>query len=180
MTLSKINYNISCIGIFFLLLFSCTDNSTAPDDNEPDDEISGTYFLEGYQVNLDLCYVGQNCEGNEVLSRDTVQRSFSVEIELVNNRTDTLLFKNLEGADIGIKHPEYSGHAADVDCPSSSPDYCAYAHFQNNALQFNIVTQPGEYFGTGTLSNEKLTLETSFRHRGAGVDYVLSGVKQEN
>lgn len=178
MVLLNIKYCIGYLGIFLSLLISCSDNSAGPGNNEPDDEFLGIYLLEGYQVNLEICYVGQNCEGGEVLSRDTVQTSFTVEIELVNNRPDTLLFSNLEGADVGINHPNYNGHAADPNCTSATS--CAFARLQNDSLKFNIESQPGYYYGTGILKNNELALKTHFRHRGAGVDYVLSGTKQED
>lgn len=166
---------IGCLGMLFVLA-SCSDKSV-----DPYDDIVGAYHLEGYQVNLEICYVSQNCQPGEVLSRDTVQISFTVEIVLVNHRNDTLLFRNLEGADTGINHPNYSGHAADETCPfDSHPRYCAYASFQDDSLKFDIRNQPGSYSGTGLLKNDELSLQTHFRHRAAGVDYILSGTKQEN
>lgn len=171
---------VFCLSIVCVLT-SCSDNSVTPGENEPDDEVSGVYFLEGYKINLEICYVSQFCEAGEILSRDTVQTSFAVELELVDNRTDTLLFSGLEGADIGVNHPEYNGYAADENCSAGSPpEYCAYASFQDDSLTFDIASQPGHYYGGGTLENNELSLQTSFRHRGAGVDYVLSGMKQEN
>lgn len=177
MTLLKTKSCFGYLGILLFILTSCSDNSTDPEINEPDDEVSGIYLLEGYQVNLEICYVGPNCEGTEVLSRDTVQTSFTVEIELLNNRTDTLLFTNLEGADVGIKHPDYDGYAAGTNCNSATS--CAFASLQNDTITFSISSQEGDYYGTGELKNEELILETHFRYRGAGVDYVLSGTKQE-
>jgi hypothetical protein len=169
--------NSFIISISFLLVITsigCSGNSVSSDPKEPEDAISGTYFLHGTQVNLRFCWP-QDC-GATVL--DTISTSFTVTIKKIPEKPDTLRFSGLEGADISLRHIFYTGHTSSPYCVfGEERSYCADALYRNQQLEFNLGSPFGRYFGEGTLTNGELQLETHFRHRGAGADYFLQGFK---
>lgn len=162
--------------IAFLLslgLLGCSDNfleSTIKDAN------TGTYQLRGTQIDKKLCYVCSVGEEGEVLSADTTEIEFTVEIEyptgvLASGKPDTVHFRGLLGADAGEHTLAFS---------YCTPPFCyTKARLNGAELTFNLVTPGGRYAGSGYLGAGKLTLETQYRYRGIGVDYFLEGEKIE-
>lgn len=169
---------ISCFLIATLLtgFISCSENSVEP---EPIDPIEGTYLVQGFQVNKRLCYIGSTCENGEVLSSDTLYRSFEISIEKVGFRKDTLLFRGLEGADVNILFNEFGGSTSYPNCYSTRDD-CAYSKLTGNQLFFEIRSPSRWYDGTGNLSNGTIKLETRYFYRGKEVDFFLTGCKINN
>lgn len=183
MAQSKKSIVIPLAAVIAFAIFGFAMNSDVPANQTENrvDDISGTYFMHGYQVSMKLCYLNPDCESGEALSRDTISTSFIVNIEMVEGREDTLLFSGLEGADLSIRNANYSGSAANPGCTSeSSLGYCAYAKRTGDELEFDIGSPFGWYSGRGVLNNGELTLETIFRYRGTGVEYILKGTKIED
>jgi hypothetical protein len=168
---------IICFSIAFLLVIAiigCSGNSVSPDSKVQANKISGTYFLHGTQVNLRFCWP-QDC-GTTVM--DTISTSFTVTIQKLVEKTDTLRFSGLEGADASLRHIHYWGSTSSPLCVFGEERYyCADALYRNQQLEFNLVSPFGRYFGEGTLKNGEIQLETHFRHRGSGADYSLQGFK---
>lgn len=158
---------VSCIGY---ILTGCSDHSLLsqiPEIPDEEDWISGRFDIHGYQVNLTLCYISQFCEPRQVLSRDTVETSFTIRIEIHKNRKDTLRFFGLEEA------------PNDPSCSflRKNPRDCGFALLTGNRLTFDLLSPGGEYVGEGTLEKGRISLETRYRYRGRGTDYFLEGTK---
>lgn len=155
------------------VLIGCSDNlleSTIKDVN------TGTYQMRGTQIDKKLCYVCSVGEEGEVLSADTTEIEFTVEIEypdgvLATGKADTVHFRGLLGADAGEHTLAFS---------YCTPPFCyTKARLNGAELTFNLVTPGGRYAGSGYLVAGKLMLETQYKYRGIGVDYFLEGEKIE-
>ena len=122
---------------------------------------SGTYKLSGTQIKT--IYVFPWGEDNEVISSDTTQIEFTVEV--------TVRFKGLEGANAG----EYQ--AVNKNC--THPSCYADAKLNGTELKVDLSAPVGAYTGHGYLGAKTLILETQNRYRGEWVYYDLQGEKIE-
>lgn len=131
---------------------------------------SGTYQLKGVQIEKQLCYICSVGEEGHVMSTDTTEIEFAVEVEYPKGKRDTVRFRGLEGADAG----EYTATSRSY----CTPPYCyADAKLRGSELTFNLESVGGYYGGRGFLGAGELALETQYRYRGIGVDYFLEGEK---
>ncbi len=131
---------------------------------------SGTYKLSGTQIKT--IYVFPWGEENEIMSSDTTQIEFTVEVEYPKGRKDTVRFEGLEGANAG----EYQ--AVNKNC--THPSCYADAKLSGSELKFDLSAPSGAYTGHGYLGAETLILETKNRYRGEWVYYDLQGEKVED
>lgn len=94
------DFHIIISLISLSLIFSaCADGSLK--SISPENIITGTYDLEGTQINQQICMIGCPPEREgEIMQSDTFHVSFPVEIKFYENRKDTLIFSGLEGADV--------------------------------------------------------------------------------
>lgn len=162
------------IFIFLLLLLNLNSSSTLDNQGQKDhlieDNLSGIYFLHGTRINLKYDFPWPQWGGEEViLSADTVEVVFSINIIVAENKQDTLQFFGLDGANAG-------NSVLPLNCTRGVP-LCAYAEFINGEMEFNIRDANGEYNGVGTLDQNGITLNTHFEFRSDGVDYILTGKK---
>jgi hypothetical protein len=133
---------------------------------------SGTYKVSGIQVELRFDFPWPSWGGKEVvLSRDSTEIEFTVEIEYPKGKQDTVRLDGLVGANAG-------GYQA-VNQNCTHPSCYADAKLSDSELSFDLSGAGGLYHGVGWLGAEKLTLETRYEYRGTGIEYVLEGEKIE-
>lgn len=168
------------------LLPGCSNNSLESEDLKENDQLSGEYEIKGTQINQRVCsppyFRVYDCEPGEPLESDTVQTSFLVSLQFMEQRKDTVMFTGLEGADADIKYHRDANHLPTpsmTEClTKGNPDYdCAYAKLTNEKLTFNLSQFSAYYLGEGTLRDGILQLETAYSYRGAVVKYSLEGEK---
>lgn len=140
------------------------------------DPNQGTYLIQGVQINKYLCAIGCNGEQGSILSSDTLYRSYEISIEMIDFREDTLRFRHLEGTEVDVMGIPYQGHTSNPDCYMNEED-CSYSKLTGNQLEFDILSPFAWYYGTGTLHNGNLKLETTFYYRGIEVDFYFTGYK---
>ncbi|MDZ7718274.1 MAG: hypothetical protein U5K72_05575 [Balneolaceae bacterium] len=158
--------------LLFLVFYSGCSENPSESDPEPVDEISGVYFVHGEQVNLTYDFPWPSWGGDIViLSRDTIETSFTLEIKLVENRPDTIRFFGLHGANDGKKG------ALPWTCDEFTPFDCAFANLTGSEFVVDISSPLGTYDAMGKLENGEITLDAHFEYRGIGIDYSLKGVK---
>lgn len=150
-----------------LLLFGCSGDLL---ESRIKDINSGTYKVSGIQVELRFDFPWPSWGGKEViLSRDTTEIEFTVEIEYPKGKKDTVRFDGLVGANAG-------GYQA-VNQNCTHPSCYADAKLSDSELSFDLSGAGGLYHGRGSLGAENLTLETRYEYRGTGLDYFLEGKK---
>lgn len=163
---------INTVLVLFLIavLSGCSGNFLESKIQELN---SGTYKVSGIQVELKYDFPWPSWGGDEViLSRDTTEIEFTVEIEypdrvLATGKADTVHFCGLHGADAG-EHTLAFRYC--------TPPFCyTTARLIDGELTFDLVTSSGSYVGHGFLGAERLILETHFEYRSIGVDYSLQG-----
>lgn len=149
------------------VLFGCSNNSVEP---EPEDPISGTYFLHGTKVQLIYRFPWPSWGGEIViLDRDTTQVTMTVRVDLLQEKQDSVRFTGLEGVNAG----EYQSINRNCTHPSCYGD----AKLINGELSFDLHAPYGFYIGGGFLEQETLILQTHFEYRQVGIDYDLQGVR---
>lgn len=162
--------------LFLILSITLTSCKGSIVESTIKDANTGTYHLQGTKIDKKLCYICSVDEEDEVLSADTSEIEFTVEIEyasgvLASGKPDTVHFRGLEGANAGEHQIAFS---------YCTPPFCyTKARLNGAELTFNLVTPGGYYGGRGYLGAGKLTLETQYKYRGIGVDYFLEGEKIE-
>lgn len=150
-----------------IILTSCSGDILEPKIKEIN---TGTYQLKGVQIEKQLCYICSVGEEGHVMSTDTTEIEFTVEVEYPKGKRDTVRFRGLEGADAG----EYTATSRSY----CTPPYCyADAKLRGSELTFNLESVSGYYNGRGFLGAGELALKTQYKYRGIGVDYILEGEK---
>lgn len=166
------------VFLFFTVFVGCSENpaKSVPDNERTEEAVSHNYYLmKGTQVSKKFCYVSNLCDSGELLESDTLQTSFLVEVVPQENKPDSILFAGLEGVDTRAREM-YSGFnggtAAYLGCENHA---CSYAKKTENELAFFLESPGGAYYGSGSLNNDLLILETEYYYRGSGADYFLEG-----
>lgn len=154
-------------------------SDTAELKAEAVEEHSELYFMHGIQISHRLCFAA-NCE-SFILESDTLKTSFLVNVTFSSENPDSVLFDGLEGANTKPREmisKGFNGSAA------TAPDFlcrpsrdCGYAKLTGTELEIEVYTSSGYYSGTGTLENDRLTIQAEYLYRGAGADYFLEGYK---
>ncbi|TVQ06079.1 MAG: hypothetical protein EA359_01655 [Balneolaceae bacterium] len=129
--------------------------------------VAGFYYMHGTRIDIRSTY-----PGGGIIVTDTLHISFTLNIKPVENKQDTIQFFGLEGVNAG----EYSFLPADCSILHSE-DVCAYARLENSDFEIDFLRPGGSYWGSGSLENGVLTLETEYHYRGRGIQYSLHGVK---
>ena len=144
--------------LFSLFILSCSET---PTKSEPEsvDEISGYYFIHGTKIEYEFYFPWSD---DNIESADTLEIAFTVLIRKMQEKKDTVQFVGLEKAFTYI-----------TECNTQL--HCAYSKISGSELEFDVSIPSGRYYGSGTLADGKLTLDTKFRYRGNGTDYQLEG-----
>lgn len=165
------------ITIFLIFTCSCIFGGYSPllfDDNHEknEDSIEGAYFVHGTIIQYKYDFPWPQWGGEEViLSTDTTQIAFTVNIFLVEDNADTVQFYGLEGVNSG------ENNVLRQIC-DEMPSECAFATLNSNGeFAFFYETPGGEYTGTGILKKASISLDTFYEYRDTGIDYQLTGQK---
>lgn len=165
---------ILIIVSFYLTLFGDIENKPEHShDGLRPEVLSGVYFLHGTKVELEYDFPWPQWGGEEViLSADTSQVAFIVNVRMVEGKQDTIQFFGLEGANAGAEA------VFPLNC-SNLPETCVYAKSATSVIEFNIREPNGVYTGTAAFSEGKMTLNAHYEYRPDGIDYKLQGMKVE-
>lgn len=150
---------------------------------EATEQYSELYFMHGIQISKRFCYIATPgfCEEGEVVESDTLETSFLVLLTFRPENPDSVLFDGLEGANTKpremLSDGFNGGAAAYPNCPPAKE--CGDARKTGINLELNLSSPGGSYTGTGTLDNDRLTLQTHYYYRGSGAEYILEGIKIE-
>jgi hypothetical protein len=181
-----LNSKTYCVLIILLtyLFIGCSSDLVDPIPEEPTDTISGIYFIHGTQIDTVFTYwPWPPGELPTVRSVDTTQISFTLNVKNVEAKQDTIQFHGLLGVNAGYVRPWRNLTAIlSPDCFLERD--CAYAKLDGEEfiLEFGGITPlrtAPYYYGTGSLKNGRMALNTWFMYRGASSTYYLEGTKVE-
>jgi hypothetical protein len=159
------------------------ESQTSEQKTEFVEEYSDLYFMHGIQISKRFCYLGHPdvCEDGEVIDSDTLKTSFLIMVTYESDKPDSVLFDGLEGANTKPREMVSEGFNG---LAATAPDFlcrpsrdCGYAKLTGAELEIEVYTSSGHYSGTGTLDNDRLTIQAEYLYRGAGADYILEGHK---
>lgn len=174
--------------LFVFQLFGCSEDAVNHSEKELKEaeateqkaqtveDHSELYYMYGTQITHRLCYAS-SCE-SDILESDTLKTSFLVRLKFNSDKPDSVLFNGLEGANSTPRqmfNGFNGGSAAYPDYLCGSSSECGHARKSGNDLKFEFSSPGGHYTGTGTLDNNRLTIQAQYRYRGAGADYSLEG-----
>lgn len=149
---------------------------------QPSDAISGVYFMHGIKIS-EIYPCTFNCFDMEP-ARDTTMVSFTTNIWLVPEKTDTLRFFGLLGANAGesgrnqFKEFLFSTSVHDDE---DDEQYRIYGRMTDNSeFEIEVWGTGSRYIGAGSFQkNNTIQLEGMYQYRNRSFAYELVGVKIE-
>lgn len=171
-------YSILNIIVIALLGGNVLFAYTSPPVN--DDPITGMYYLQGTKtIKMYPGWPSYDAEPNV----DITSIASVVNIRLVEEKTDTLLFYGLPGADegkIGIYFGQQSTeYVYLIEMYDERDDHRVYAQFDDTTFEIDINNTGNMYRATGTIENGVIELKGRFQYRNRTFEYDLKGIKIE-
>lgn len=158
------------IGLFALLA-----GTSPPVMNDP---FTGHYYVHGSKIVLSG---GWFSSGYTVI--DTVKFASVVTVKYIEEKSDTLHFFGLPGADEGVRRI-YNGrqsysYIGGMHSYNSSERSRVYGSLSDNDFEINYVEPSGWYIVNGNVTNGTIEIKGEFLDRGTKVNYDLVGEKIE-
>lgn len=148
----------------------------------PSDAISGVYFMHGLKIS-EIYPCTFNCFDMEP-ARDTTTVSFTTNIWLVPEKTDTLRFFGLLGANAGesgrnqFKEFLFSTSVHDDE---DDEQYRIYGRITGQSeFEIEVWGTGSRYIGAGSFQkNNSIQLQGMYQYRNRSFTYELVGIKIE-
>lgn len=157
------------IFLSLTILMSCS-GTPSEYELEPEDPlawVSGVHYLHGAKTTTGTpCF---HCGPDSDNLSEIV--TYSVNVDVVEGKSDTIRFFGLYGADAGD-----TGDRVFPDC--SIPDNCkVYASINSSTLDFEIDIENNgrRYHATGVISQSTLHLTAQYTHDNLTIEYELEG-----
>lgn len=180
------NLKKSIINIIFIALIGSvvlSANSSSPVISDP---YTGLYFVHGSKiVTYYRCPFIDACGPDSGPFYDTTRIASVVVVKFLQEKTDTLHFFGLPGADEGeIKL--YHGRTQIGDYVGSMLQYDGLTGFRvyglhsNDTFEIDHNNAGNRYKGIGTISNNKIEITGQKTYRTITVEYDMQGEKIDN
>lgn len=174
-------YIINLIFITLLGCFVLSANTSPPVNSDP---YTGLYYVHGSKiVTYYRCPFIDTCAPDDGPFYDTTRIASVVAVKLIQERTDTLHFFGLPGADEG-ESKLYHGRTQITDFVSGMSHYDdgltgfrVYGFHSNGSFEINHNNASNRYIGTGEISNDNIELTGKKTFRTITVVYDLQGEK---
>lgn len=146
--------------------------------DEPSDSISGTYFMHGKKIS-EIYSCTFNCFDMEP-ARDTTTVSFTTNVWLVPEKTDTLRFIGLMGADSGEAGQfQFSEFLFPIELHDEE-QYKIYGRLKDDSdFEIELWLTGARYNGSGSFQNKTIQLQGIYQYRNRSFAYELEGVRIE-
>jgi|SRR6056297_275321 len=169
------------INLIFIALLSCfvlSANTTPPISSEP---YTGLYYVHGSKVmTFYTCPFIETCTPDDGPFIDTTRIASVVAVKWMEEKTDTLHFFGLPGADEG-EMKIYFGDTELTDFVFSLGRYDVFDHSRvfgahsNNKFEINHNNTSNRYKGIGTISNRNIEFNAQRTFKTITVEYDLIG-----
>ncbi len=169
---------LSFIGVLFFI-----STSKVPAIN---DHHTGLYYVHGSKiVTYYRCPFIDLCGPDDGPFHDTTRIASVVAVKWIEEKTDTLHFFGLPGADEGetkFYHgtTQLSSHVGGMLHYDNLTRYRVYGLMSGSSIEIEINNAGNRYTGTGTLSDKFIDIRSQKTFRTITVDYELTGEKIYN
>ncbi len=163
------------LATFFWSGFDSVAGSLS-ETQEKSDAISGLYFLHGTKMStIYPCLF--HCFDMEP-ARDTTFVAFTTNVWLVPEKTDTLRFFGLLGADTGEQGPNQFGEFLFPIELHDEDQYRIYGRITaNSEFEIELMYAGQRYVASGSFTDNTIQLEGKFEYRNRTFAYDLEGIK---
>lgn len=158
------------IGLFALLA-----GTSPPMKSDP---LTGHYYVHGSKTISTGGWFG-----SDYTAIDTIHFAAVVTVKYMEEKTDTLHFFGLPGADEGERKTyngsQYYSYVGGFHSYNSSDYYRVYGSLSDKNFEIYMSRPGGRYIATGNISNRKIEVQGVYLYRGTKVEYDLAGEKIE-
>lgn len=164
------------LATFFWSGFDSAAGSLS-ETQEKSDAISGLYFLHGTKVStfypcLFACFDMEP-------ARDTTFVAFTTNVWLVPEKTDTLRFFGLLGADAGERGPDqFEEFLFPIELHDNGDQYRIFGRIADNSkFEIDLMYAGPRYVASGSFTDNTIQLEGKYQYRNRTFAYDLEGIK---
>jgi len=166
--------NIATLLASVLYFNSC--NSVDPDAKAVD-KMSGIYYMHGTKI-ITIYPCTFTCFDMEPYV-ETTTVAFTMNMEPVDGKRDTIRFFGLMGADAGESGTRgFREFLFPIEL-FYSEEFKVYAHLTGSTFEIDLATAGPQYTATGILQNNAIQLSGQYHYRQRTFAYELEGVKIE-
>ncbi|WP_234568087.1 hypothetical protein [Rhodohalobacter sp. 614A] len=142
------------------------------------ESISGMYFLHGTKIST-IYPCTFTCFDMEP-ARDTVSVAFTTNVWLVQEKTDTLRFLGLLGADAGESGPnQFNEFIFPIELQDED-QYRIYGRISDNSeFEIDLKSAGPRYTAAGSFTGKTIQLEGQYHYRQRTFEYSFQGVRIE-
>jgi hypothetical protein len=168
------------LKILVIVLLGCL-MLTATSSSVTDDPYTGLYYVHGSKImTFYTCPFIETCTPDDGPFMDTTRIASVVAVKWMEEKTDTLHFFGLPGADEG-ESKQYFGLTQIDDAAGNMSNYGVLAGYKiygsvsDDSFTIQYNNAGFHYDATGTISNDVIDIEGTFYFRTISVDYDLTG-----
>lgn len=166
----------SVIILFASVLYFNSCNSIDPHAKAVD-KMSGIYYMHGTKI-ITIYPCTWTCFDMEPYVESTTV-AFTMNMEPVDGKRDTIRFFGLMGADAGESGTRGFKEFLFPIESFYSETRTVYAHLNDNTFEIDLMTAGPQYTATGILQNNAIQLSGQYHYRQRTFAYELEGVKIE-
>lgn len=173
-------YAQAIIFIGLITVITLSASTPPPVMNDP---YTGLYYVHGTKiVKFYKCPFFGLCGSDDGPFHDTTRIASIVAVKWMEDKTDTLHFFGLPGADEGeIKlyygNNQISDKAGDISLYDTFNRYRIYGSLSGNSFEILYNNAHNFYEATGNIIQDKIELQAQYNVRTTTVEYFLTGEK---
>ncbi len=171
-------YTIAVTSVILITIIALSASTSPPVNNDP---YTGLYYVHGSKIiTYYNCPFIEICGPDQGPFIDTTRIASVVVVKLMQDKTDTLHFFGLPGADEGeIKiyfgDDSRSDKAGDISLYDTLNGYKIYGYQTGNSFEIQYNNANNFYEATGSITQGLFELQGQYTMRTTTVDYVLTG-----
>lgn len=174
------HFILTIIFIAFLGILVISASSSPPVENDP---YTGLYFVHGSKImKYYTCPFIETCGPDDGPFIDTTYISSVLAVKFIDDKTDTLHFFGLPGADerenkIYFGRDQLSDGVGNISLYDVLVHYRIYGALYNNSFEIRLNNAGNHYQAIGNLSNNKINILGKNTFKTITVEYDLVGEK---
>lgn len=168
-------YVLAGIVVLFASVLYFNSCNTVDPHTKALDNMSGVYYMHGTKIST-VYPCTFTCFDMEPYV-DTTRVAFTMNMEPVDEKKDTLLFFGLLGADAGDSGPyQHTENLFPIEL-FYQEEYKIYANVAGNTFEIELWSAGPHYKATGIVEDGMIELEGYYRYRNRTFAYSIAGKK---